>query len=171
MLQQIHVFAVFELDSKYITLTDDEYRICTEHTERCKTASLTSPISSSSSCVLSTYTGNILRCPLKETTLIPSPFFLIKENSTIHSLPQETRIYIKCKHFQEFEKYADETITISGIGEATFKPGCSITLPNGSKFKTPINRMTEKMENSKIFEILRIYPIPTDVKNSETNKQ
>ena len=156
--------AISQSGADYITLTDEEYRICTEHNERCKTASLTSPISSSSSCVLSTYTGNILKCPLKETTLIPSPFFLIKENSTIYSLPQETRIYIKCKHYQEFEKYADETITISGIGEASFKPGCSITLPNGSKFKTPINRMTEKMENSKIFEILRIYPIPTDVK-------
>ena len=100
----------------------------------------------------------------KKTGLVIYPgqihFLVFKSRVQIYSLPQETRIYIKCKNFNHFEKYADET-TISGIGEATFKPGCSITLPNSSKFKTPINRMTEKMENSKIFEILRIYPIPT----------
>ena len=47
--------AISQSGADHIILTDDEYRICTEHNERCKTASLTSPISSSSSCVLSTY--------------------------------------------------------------------------------------------------------------------
>ena len=56
--------AISKSGADYITLTDDEYRICTENAERCKTASLTSPISTSSSCVLSTHTGDQLKCPL-----------------------------------------------------------------------------------------------------------
>ena len=79
-------------------------------------------------------------------------------------MPAKTKLFIKCKEFLEHEKYTDETIEIEGIGEASFKTGCSIMLPNGSKFKTPTIRIAEQLSESKIFELMRIFPVPTDVK-------
>ena len=156
--------AISKSGSEYISLTDLEYQKCTEDPDKCVTTSLISPISSSSSCVITTYTSQTLRCPLKETTQTPTPFFWISGNSTIFSMPAKTKLFIKCKEFLEYEKYTDETIEIEGIGEASFKTGCSITLPNGSKFKTPTIRIAEQLSESKIFELMKIFPVPTDVK-------
>ena len=100
----------------------------------------------------------------------PTPFFWISGNSTIFSMPAKTKLYIKCKEFLEHEKYTDEKIEIEGIGEASFKTGCSIMLPNGSKFKTLTIRIAEQLSESKIFDLMRIFPIPTDVKIKRLNQ-
>ena len=94
----------------------------------------------------------------------PTPFFWISGNFTIFSMPAKTKLYIKCKEFLEHEKYTNETIEIEGIGEASFKTGCSIMLPNGSKFKMLTIRIAEQLSESKIFELMRIFPFPTDIK-------
>ena len=67
--------AMSKSGSEYISLTDLEYQKCTENPDKCVTKSLISPISSSSSCVITTYSSQSLRYPLKETAQKPTPFF------------------------------------------------------------------------------------------------
>ena len=44
-----------------------------------------------------------------------------------------------------------------------FKHSCTITLPNGAKFTTPAAKTTESTSDLKIFELLKIYPVPTAI--------
>ena len=61
-------------------------------------------------CVITTYTSQMPRCPLKETAHTPTPFFWNSGNSTIFLVPAKTELYIKCKDFLEYDKYTDDTI-------------------------------------------------------------
>ena len=43
-------------------------------------------------------------------------------------------------------------------------------LSNGSKFKMPTIRIAEQLPESKIFELMRIFPIPADVNIKRLNQ-
>jgi hypothetical protein len=52
---------------------------------------------------------------------------------------------------------------IQGMGEISFRPACTITLPDGSHFKTPSRYATDNIQDLGLYEALNIHPVPTNV--------
>lgn len=94
--------------------------------------------------------------------MLPS-FFHIDGNHTMYSVPQESKLYVKCSENNLSARYKDESVTIKGMGEAIFKHSCIVTLPDSCKFTTPASKSTESTSDLKIFQLLQVYPIPTGV--------
>ncbi len=91
------------------------------------------------------------------------PFFHIDGNHTIYSVPQDTRLYVKCSENNLSARCKDESVSIKGMGEAIFKHSCTVALPDGSTFTTTASKSTESTSDLKIFQLLQVYPIPTGV--------
>jgi hypothetical protein len=102
-------------------------------------------------------------CPLQETKKIPKPEIFLTGNKAIYSTPEETHLYVKCSHHTQAHTYTDETISINGTGEVTFKPSCAVTLPGGATFNTPAAVHEQEVNESRLFEILRRDYIPTNI--------
>ncbi len=49
------------------------------------------------------------------------------------------------------------------MGEISFHPACTVTLPDGSHFKTPSGYATDNIQELALYEILNIHPVPTKV--------
>ena len=157
------VIAISKTGSDYAVVSADEFDNCIHRPWKCQISMPIIPMSQNSHCVASTYTTQEMRCPVEEQHTKIQPFFHIDGNFTIYSVPQETRLYVKCSESNLSNKYKDEAVTLRGIGEAVFKHSCTITMPNGAKFTTPAAKTTESTSELKIFELLKIYPVPTMV--------
>jgi len=155
--------AISKSGSEYITLSSDQFTRCVTDTAACQISSPVYPISTKSNCVISTYTTQILTCPLLEIKHKPEPVIHISGNRTIFSVPQETTLYVKCSEKAQSSVYEDTSITINGMGEAVFRQSCTVTLPDGTRFQTPSAPHITKLSGLNMFELLRIHPIPTDV--------
>jgi hypothetical protein len=149
--------------SEYVMVSPDQFTRCVTEPATCQISSPISPMSTKSSCVISTYITQKLTCPLMETDRPQEPVLHITGNRTIFSVPKETTLYVKCSEHSFSNKYEDASITITGMGEAVFRQSCTITLPDGTKFETPSAPHTQKLTDLHMFELLRHYPIPTDV--------
>jgi len=157
------IIAISKSGSDYVIVTSDELETCINRPWKCTVASPFISMSQNSHCVASTYISHHLTCPLQEKNQPNKPFFHIDGNYTIYSVPQDTRLYIKCSESNLSNKYKDESVTIRGMGEAVFKYSCTVTLPSGAKFTTPAAKTTENTSDLKIFELLKVYPMPTGV--------
>ena len=155
--------AISKSGSSYITLTSDEFSQCTTNSKNCQASSIISPMTADAHCVITTYTSQTLSCPLVETNRIPAPSLHINENTTIYSVPKETTLYVKCRDSKSPTKFKDESVTIKGMGQISFKPGCAIVLPGGEKFYTPTNYAGLYIDDAKLYNLIRAYPIPTNV--------
>ena len=155
--------AISKTGSDYAVVTAEEFDNCINRPWKCHISTPIIPMSQNSHCVASTYVTQELKCPITETEEKIQPFFHIDGNVTIYSVPQETRLYVKCSESNLSNRYKDEAVTLRGIGEAVFKHSCTITLPNGAKFTTPAAKTTESTSDLKIFELLKIYPVPTSI--------
>ena len=155
--------AISKTGSDYAVVTNEEFDNCINRPWQCHISTPIIPMSQNSHCVASTYVTQELKCPIIETERNTQPFFHIDGNFTIYSVPHETRLYVKCSESNLSSKYKDEAVTLHGIGEAVFKHSCTITLPNGAKFTTPAAKTTESTSELKIFELLKIYPVPTGI--------
>ena len=157
------VIAISKTGSDYAIVTPEELATCTNTPWKCQLSTPIIPMSQNSHCVASTYITQHLTCPVKEVQEKIQPFFHLDLNHTIFSVPTEMRAYVKCSENNLSNKYKDEAIILKGMGEAVFKHSCTITLPNGAKFTTPAAKTAENTANLKIFELLRVYPVPTGV--------
>ena len=155
--------AISKTGSDYAVVTAEEFDNCIHRPWQCQISTPIIPMSQNSHCVASTYVTQELKCPIEEKEQKIQPFFHIDGNFTIYSVPQETRLYVKCSESNLSNKYKDEAVTLRGIGEAVFKHSCTVTLPSGAKFTTPAAKTTENTADLKIFELLKIYPIPTGI--------
>ena len=155
--------AISKTGSDYAVVSADEFDNCIHRPWQCHISTPIIPMSQNSHCVASTYTTQEMKCPIEEKQTKIQPFFHIDGNFTIYSVPQETRLYVKCSESNLSNKYKDEAVTLRGIGEAVFKHSCTITMPNGAKFTTPAAKTTENTSDLKIFELLKIYPVPTGI--------
>jgi hypothetical protein len=52
---------------------------------------------------------------------------------------------------------------ILGMGEISFRPACTVTLPDGSHFKNTSRYAAENIQDLALYEILDIHPVPTNV--------
>ena len=152
-------------NSEYIILTEDEYSKCSINPRECHVASPIIPMSKDQHCTISTYTQQTLKCPLIEKDIEPRTEFINQGCHTIYSTHQPTKLYVKCERSNmQSHKFWDETTTINGIGELTFREGCTITAEGGTKWTTTTIFNMEKLDNVKhLFGNVRSFPIPKDI--------
>ena len=158
-----NAIAISKSGSAYVIVNNDEFETCTNRPWQCKVSTPIIPMSQQSHCVASSYVTRQTTCQLEEMEIMLPPFFHIDGNHTIYSVPKETKLYVKCSENNLSARYRDESVTIKGTGEAVFKHSCTVTLPDGSTFTTPASKSTESTSDLKIFELLKVYPIPTGV--------
>ena len=152
--------AISKSGSEYALITNEEFDTCMNRPWKCHISTPIIPMSQQSHCVASTYISRQLTCPLQEINHRLPSFFHLDGNLTIYSVPEEIKVYIKCAGTHT---HTDQAVTLRGMGEAIFKQSCTITLPNGAKYTTPTDKSSNGAGDLKIFELLRIHPIPTDV--------
>ena len=162
-----------EIDTEYIAIsrngayytevTSAEFTRCVLKPDQCQVSSPSTPVGSRSTCVITSFINNRPACPIIETTKKPEPLILVSGNRTIYSVPYETHLYVKCYDHAGSHRFKDETLNISGIGEATFRPSCTITLPGGATFDTPAGTIEEHLSGSRLFEILKTHDPHNDV--------
>ena len=109
-------------------------------------------------CVISSYVTNTRTCELKATSTKPQPFLYFKDTKLFYSVPQNITIYVKCQKSSHLTDYSEQVITLAGIGEATYKPSCSINLPDGTSFKTPSDKVIHVVHEGPIFRINQALP-------------
>ena len=155
--------AISRSGAKYIETTATEFTKCVLQPDICTVSHPITPINEQSLCVIRTYQSQKLTCPLQETKKTPKPVIYITANKAIYAVPQETHLYVKCSDHTETHTYVDETVTINGTGEVTFKPSCTVTLPGGATFDTPAAVHEQHITGSGLFEIMRRESIPTNI--------
>ena len=155
--------AISKSGSYYSHVNSVEFIRCVITPEHCRVSSPATPVGSTPVCAVNTFINRKLMCPIHEINVEPAPVILINGNRTIYSVPTETRLYVKCYDHAGSHHFTDETINITGMGEATFRPSCSITLPGGATFNTPAALIEEQIAGSKLFEHLRTYDTPTNI--------
>ena len=155
--------AISKSGSYYADVNSVEFTRCVITPEHCRVSSPATPVGSTPVCTINTFINRKLMCPVVEVYAEPHPVILINGNRTIYSVPSETRLYVKCSDQIGSHHFTDETINITGMGEATFRPSCSITLPGGATFNTPAALIEEQISGSKLFEHLRTYDTPTNI--------
>jgi hypothetical protein len=149
--------------SDFISISPDQFTRCVADPSTCHISSPITPLTANTSCVITTYTTQTLTCPLVETDKQPQPEIHITGNRTIFSVPTATALFVKCSEHSFSSKNQDTTVTITGMGEVAFRPSCTITLPDGRKFSTPSAPHIQKLTDLQMFELLRIFPVPTNV--------
>ena len=155
--------AISRSGAKYVETTATEFTRCVLQPDICTVSHPITPINEQSLCVIRTYQSQKLTCPLQETKKTPKPLIYITANKAIYAVPQESHLYVKCSDHTETHTYTDETVTINGTGEVTFKPSCTVTLPGGATFDTPAAVHEQQITGSGLFEILRRESIPTNI--------
>ncbi len=154
--------AISHAGSDYISMSSDEFSRCTTTPTQCYVTNPAIPITSNAGCSMVTYRDLVMKCPLVETDIAPSPTLHIKDNKVIHSVPSETGLLARCDN-PKTHKPDQAHFKIQGMGEISFCPSCSVTLPDGSHFKTPSGYAAADIPDLALYEILNIHPVPTNV--------
>jgi hypothetical protein len=104
-----------------------------------------------------------LTCPVQETEKTPKPEIHVSGNKILFSVPESLLLYVKCSQHKQSDRFLDEPVTITGMGEAVFRQGCTVTLPDGTHFRTPLSEKSVKLSDLAIFELLKTFPQPEKV--------
>jgi hypothetical protein len=150
--------------SDYVTVTAEEYTRCTTDPSLCTVSSPSYPMTSEAHCSVTTYVTGNMTCALIESDKPPIRYVHISGNHTIFSVPEETLVYIKCDDPKSAHKSLETTLILKNMGQATFRPGCTVNFPDGTKFLTPALYPSEKIDDSKLFQLLTVYSIPKNAR-------
>jgi len=154
--------AISHTGSDYISLSPDEFSRCTATPRQCYVTSPAIPLTSGADCTMVTYRDLQMKCPLTETNIPPQPTLHIKDNKVIYSVPSEITLLARCENY--LTHVPDQAhFKVQGMGEISFRPACTVTLPDGSHFKTPTGFPTENIRDLDLYEILNIHPVPSNV--------
>ncbi len=154
--------AISHAGSDYISMSSDEFSRCTATPSQCYVTIPAVPITLNADCSMVTYRDLIIKCPLLETDIVPSPTLHIKDNKVIYSVPSETGRLARCKNVIT-HKPDQAYFKFKGKREISFLPACTVTLSDGSHFKTPSGYATDNIQDLALYEILDIHPVPTNV--------
>jgi hypothetical protein len=155
--------AVSKSGSQFVKLTADQFTRCVTAPSTCQVSSPISPITTGALCVITTYMKQKLTCPVEETLMPRTAEIHVSGNKILFSVPEPLLLYVKCSQHKQSDKFSDEPITISGMGEAAFRQGCTITLTDGRHFRTPLSEKSVKLPDLAIFELLKTFPQPEKV--------
>lgn len=120
-------------NTKYIYLTDKEYRICNKNSF-CYASNSVNQIDSEDSCVALSYKTKNNHCPI-ENSSIESPFFVTYRNITFYSTPKNTEGNLICPNYN-IDIHSETItghITFSNMGSIAIKESCFIELKKGRR--------------------------------------
>jgi hypothetical protein len=153
--------AISHAGTDYISMSSDEFSGCTTTPAQCYVTNPAVPITLNADCSMVTYRDLVMECPQLETDIIPSPTLHIKDNKVIYSVLSETGQLARCDN-SIMHKPDQAHFKVQGMGEISFHPACTVTLPDGSHFKTPSGYAAKNIPNLDLYEILDIHPVPTN---------
>lgn len=152
--------AISASNSDYTILTDNEFSTCITNPSMCSISAFISPVTDQAHCVVRSLMRRTQYCPVKQVSY-RNPYFAFYKNKTIFSVPEPMVLSISCQiRAQTAETYA--TIEINGTGEASFKPSCTIRLPDGRKYHSAPDPVVNTIEQSDLFTILNYIPTFTN---------
>ena len=156
--------AISVANSEYHTVDADEFNRCIDTPHLCTVASPVIPLTESAHCVVKTYTTSQISCILEETNIPRRPFIRSIGNHTVFSVPEDTNLFVKCTNPWTVGHNQDTNIVIKGVGDMTFRPGCQVTLPDGSKWDTPdISPQVQMKTNLPLHSPYNTLPLGTNV--------
>ena len=151
--------AISQDGTKYTILSSEEFSRCMDIPPICRTARALMPTINKGSCVVSTYKTGTRTCPLKPSSSSPpEPFLYFVDTNLYYSVPSNTTLFVTCPADSQFSSTKEKSITISGIGEAHYKPACTITLPDGTYHKAPRKPEVQDLTDWPLFNIKLALP-------------
>ena len=150
--------------SSYVTLSSDEFARCTTDPSLCTVSSPINPMTSKAHCTITTYITGNMTCALIESDKPPQKYIHTKGNHTIFSVPEPTTVFIKCDDMLNKVLSHETTFEMRDMGQVTFRPGCNINFPDGTKFRTPNVYETEQLDDLHLFRVLQVYTIPKNAR-------
>ena len=150
--------------TKYSTLTPDESSKCMSIPPVCQTHKPISPVTNKALCVVSTYTTSSRTCKMKSSSSIAEPFLHFEDNNLYFSVPYNTTMFISCPPTKTELDKTEATIILSGMGQAQYRPACTITLQDGTSHKTASQTEIHNLSNWPLFNILTALPHNVEIK-------
>ena len=98
---------------------------------------------------------------MKQSTQKLKPFLYFQDAKLFYSVPHNTSLYIKCHKTLQHADYYEQTVIITGIGEAVYRPSCTINLPDGTSYSTPSDSVVHVLQDWPIFNIQKALPHET----------
>ena len=149
-------FALSKSNEGYVDLQASEFEQCICAPMDCKITSSTRPISGNANCTVQT-----LRCPLVQVPGHDRPTYWTYRNPTFYSVPKQVLLFLQCTDYFKAKRNSTQ---ISGQGEISFRPGCSITTADGTKWRTPTIRAGHSLADTNRLVIgLKLATKPTNV--------
>ena len=157
-------FALSKSNEEYVDLQASEFEQCIRAPMECKITSSTRPISGNAHCTVQTFLEHTLRCPLVQVPTHNRPTYLTYGNTTFYSVPKQVLLFLQCTDYSSSFKAKRNSTQISGQGEISFRPGCSITTADGTKWRTPTIRTgTSLADTNRLVIGLKLATKPTNV--------
>ena len=147
---------------KYTILSSIELTRCMDIPSVCRSSYPIIPTASRETCSISTYITSKRTCPLKSSNEIPKPFLYYTGSNLYYSVPFNTTLFISCPEKSNLlvksGSSIHKSVVISGMGEAIYRPGCTISLESGTYFKTPEKQEIINLENWPLFQLKAALP-------------
>ncbi len=144
--------------TKYSTLTQEESSKCMSIPPICKSHKALSPMTNKALCVVSTYTTSKRTCKLKLTSSIAEPFLHFEDNNLYFSVPYNITLFISCPPSKNNVEKTEATVILTGMGQAQYRPSCTIALQDGTSYKTASRNTIHNLANWPVFNILTALP-------------
>jgi len=160
--------AISKHGDKYTTLTPTEFAKCMASPPVCTSHRPIAPMTNQALCVIATYITGKLQCPLRKIATKPEPFLFFQDTHLFYSVPFNTSVYIKCH--KDANSYQELNTQLNGIGQATYRPSCTINLPDGTSYKTPNDKIVYTLSDWPLFHIKSNLPHDVQTKIELENK-
>ena len=154
VLDTEHV-AMSKSGNRYIDFTEDEYQQCMNHPDACTAARPTRPTNEKANCVVRTFATRKLHCRKHREVEGQEDFIYKKERRVFFSVPHKINLFVKCLDNLDSYTTNDTNIDIENQGELTFRPACTITLPDGSSFRSRVESEIVDLTELPIFTVLK----------------
>ena len=154
--------AISKDGTKYTTLTPEESAKCMNIPPICKTHRPITPVSNKALCVISTYTTSQRTCKMKPTSSTADPFLYFEDVTLYFSVPYNTSLFISCPKTRQLDEQNEMTAILYGMGEAKYRPSCTITLPDSTTYKTPSRPEVHLINGWPMFDIIKALPHMTE---------
>ena len=154
VLDTEHV-AISKSGNRYIDFTEDEYQQCLNHPDACTAARPTRPTNERANCVIRTFATRKLHCRNHREVEGQSEFIYKKERRVFFSVPHKINLFVKCLDNLDGYSTNDTNVDIENQGELTFRPACTITLPDGSSFRSRVESEIVDLTELPILSVLK----------------
>ena len=150
--------AISKDGTKYSILTQEESTKCMSIPPICKTHRPIYPTSNKALCVMSTYITSQRTCKMKLTSSKAEPFLYFEDSTLYFSVPYNTTLFVSCPNQKYFDEKNELSVMLYGMGEAQHRPSCTITMPDGTSFKTPSKPELHMINNWPMFNVIKNLP-------------